>query len=233
MSNDLLLSIPFFTLMGAILERCGLAEDLLEGTGQLFGQMPGGLAYAVDPGRRGARRHHRHRRRLGHRHGHDLAADHDALWLRHADRDRGYRGLRHHHPGHPAFPRADRSRRPARPVGRRHVCGRDRPLHPPGRCSSCFHRRRQRFAPHRCRRCRTRRGPRGWPLVWRVARGMVPSIVLIFLVLGTIFMGLATPTEAGAMGAVGAVRARGDERPLHLEAACGRRWGTRCGSPPW
>src|SRR3954467_14319964 len=45
--NDLLLSIPFFTLMGAILERCGLAEDLLEGTGQLFGKVPGGLAYAV------------------------------------------------------------------------------------------------------------------------------------------------------------------------------------------
>ena len=46
-SNDLLLSIPFFTFMGAILERCGLAEDLLEGTGQLFGKVPGGLAYAV------------------------------------------------------------------------------------------------------------------------------------------------------------------------------------------
>jgi TRAP-type mannitol/chloroaromatic compound transport system permease large subunit len=46
-SNDLLLSIPFFTSMGAILERCGLAEDLLEGTGQLFGKIPGGLAYAV------------------------------------------------------------------------------------------------------------------------------------------------------------------------------------------
>src|SRR5918999_719817 len=46
-SNDLLLAIPFFTFMGAILERCGLAEDLLEGTGQLFGKIPGGLAYAV------------------------------------------------------------------------------------------------------------------------------------------------------------------------------------------
>src|SRR5262249_11459406 len=31
MSNELLLSIPFFTFMGAVLERCGLAEDLLEG----------------------------------------------------------------------------------------------------------------------------------------------------------------------------------------------------------
>ena len=46
-SNELLLAIPFFTFMGAILERCGLAEDLLEGTGQLFGKIPGGLAYAV------------------------------------------------------------------------------------------------------------------------------------------------------------------------------------------
>ena len=47
MSNDLLLAIPFFTLMGAVMERCGLAEELLEGTGKLFGAIPGGLAYAV------------------------------------------------------------------------------------------------------------------------------------------------------------------------------------------
>ena len=47
LSNDLLLAIPFFTLMGAILERSGLAEDLLEGMGQLFGGVPGGLAFAV------------------------------------------------------------------------------------------------------------------------------------------------------------------------------------------
>jgi tripartite ATP-independent transporter DctM subunit len=46
-SNDLLLAIPFFTLMGAILERCGLAEDLLEGFGQLFGSLRGGLSCAV------------------------------------------------------------------------------------------------------------------------------------------------------------------------------------------
>src|SRR6202008_2405456 len=47
MSNELLLAIPFFTFMGAVLERCGLAEDLLEGMGQLFGPVRGGLAYAV------------------------------------------------------------------------------------------------------------------------------------------------------------------------------------------
>ena len=49
-SNDqgmLLMSIPFFTFMGAILERCGLAEDLLESIGQLFGSIRGGLSYAV------------------------------------------------------------------------------------------------------------------------------------------------------------------------------------------
>src|SRR4026207_645630 len=46
-SNDLLLAIPFFTFMGAILERCGLAEDLLDSIGQLFGPLRGGLSYAV------------------------------------------------------------------------------------------------------------------------------------------------------------------------------------------
>jgi len=46
-ANQLLLSIPFFTFMGAILERCGLAEDLLDTMGQLFGPIPGGLAYSV------------------------------------------------------------------------------------------------------------------------------------------------------------------------------------------
>jgi tripartite ATP-independent transporter DctM subunit len=45
----------------------------------------------------------------------------------------------------------------------------------------------------------------GWALLRRCMRGMIPSLGLIFLVLGTIFTGLATPTEAGAMGAVGAI----------------------------
>ena len=47
LSNDLLLAIPFFTLMGAILEKCGLAEDMLESMGQLFGSVRGGLGYSV------------------------------------------------------------------------------------------------------------------------------------------------------------------------------------------
>ena len=47
LSNDLLLAIPFFTLMGTILERCGLAEDMLDSMGQLFGPVRGGLGYSV------------------------------------------------------------------------------------------------------------------------------------------------------------------------------------------
>ncbi|MEO5695971.1 MAG: TRAP transporter large permease subunit, partial [Burkholderiaceae bacterium] len=47
MGNDMLLAIPFFTLMGLILDRCGLARDLLETMGQVFGPVRGGLAIAV------------------------------------------------------------------------------------------------------------------------------------------------------------------------------------------
>jgi TRAP-type mannitol/chloroaromatic compound transport system permease large subunit len=47
MQNDTLLAIPFFTLMGLILERSGMAEDLLDTVGQLFGPIRGGLAIAV------------------------------------------------------------------------------------------------------------------------------------------------------------------------------------------
>jgi TRAP-type mannitol/chloroaromatic compound transport system permease large subunit len=47
MSNDTLLAIPFFNFMGLVLERSGMAEDLLDTIGQLFGTVRGGLAYAV------------------------------------------------------------------------------------------------------------------------------------------------------------------------------------------
>ncbi|KGJ06108.1 TRAP transporter, DctM subunit [Paracoccus halophilus] len=47
MSNETLLAIPFFTFMGIVLERSGMAEDLLDTIGQLFGPVRGGLAYAV------------------------------------------------------------------------------------------------------------------------------------------------------------------------------------------
>jgi len=47
MANSTLLAIPFFTFMGLILERSGMAEDLLDTIGQLFGSIRGGVAYAV------------------------------------------------------------------------------------------------------------------------------------------------------------------------------------------
>ncbi|HEV7856722.1 MAG TPA: TRAP transporter large permease subunit, partial [Herminiimonas sp.] len=47
LANDLLLAIPFFTFMGAILEKCGLAEEMLDSMGQLFGPVRGGLGYSV------------------------------------------------------------------------------------------------------------------------------------------------------------------------------------------
>src|SRR4029079_18988611 len=47
MANSTLLAIPFFTFMGLILERSGMAEELLDTVGQLFGTMRGGLGYAV------------------------------------------------------------------------------------------------------------------------------------------------------------------------------------------
>ena len=206
LSNDLLLSIPFFTLMGAILERCGLAEDLLEGTGQLFGKVPGGLAYAVILV--GAV--------LGAITG-TVAASVSAM---------GMISL-------PIMMRYGYDMRIA--TGVIAASGTITQVIPPSLVLIVLGDQLGKsvgdmyagaigpsflqiflflafiagvafFAPHKMPPLPPEAlVPRGWSLWWRVLKGMVPSIVLIFLVLGTIFMGLATPTEAGAMGAVGAV----------------------------
>ena len=205
LSNDLLLAIPFFTLMGAILERCGLAEDLLEGTGQLFGKVPGGLAYAVILV--GAV--------LGAITG-TVAASVIAM---------GMISL-------PIMMRYGYDMRIA--TGVIAASGTITQVIPPSLVLIVLGDQLGRsvgdmyagaigpsilqvllfigfiaavsiFAPHRMPPLPDEAlTQRGWALWWRVLKGMVPSIVLIFLVLGTIFMGLATPTEAGAMGAVGA-----------------------------
>jgi tripartite ATP-independent transporter DctM subunit len=205
LSNELLLAIPFFTLMGAILERCGLAEDLLEGFGQLFGGLRGGLSYAVIFV--GAI--------LGAITG-TVAASVIAM---------GIIAL-------PVMMKYGYNVRHA--TGVIAASGTITQLIPPslvlvvladqlGRSVGDMYRGafgasfvqvllfclwvlllslfRPRDVPALPEEARTLRG---WHLAWRCARGMVPSILLIFIVLGTIFLGLATPTEAGAMGVVGA-----------------------------
>lgn len=203
-SNELLLSIPFFTFMGAILERCGLAEDLLEGTGQLFGSKPGGLGFAVIIV--GAI--------LGAITG-TVAASVIAM---------GVISL-------PVMMRNGYNMRYA--TGVIAASGTITQLIPPslvlvvladqlGRSVGDMYRGaigpsilqtgifllytlgvailKPQWVPPLPEEARTERG---WALVKRVMWGMLPSVVLIFLVLGTLFMGLATPTEAGALGAVG------------------------------
>ncbi|MDB5801026.1 MAG: C4-dicarboxylate transporter [Rhodocyclales bacterium] len=206
LSNELLLAIPFFTFMGAILERCGLAEDLLEGTGQLFGPIPGGLAYAVIIV--GAI--------LGAITG-TVAASVIAM---------GMISL-------PIMIRYGYDMRLA--TGVIAASGTITQLIPPslvlvvladqlGRSVGDMYAGaigpsivqtllfiayifvvsilKPHWVPPLPKEARTQSG---WPLIRRVLWGMIPSIVLIFLVLGTIFTGMATPTEAGAAGAVGAM----------------------------
>jgi tripartite ATP-independent transporter DctM subunit len=56
---------------------------------------------------------------------------------------------------------------------------------------------------------------RGWPLFQRTLISVIPPLVLIFAVLGSIFFGIATPTEAGAVGAVGACILTASNRNLN------------------
>jgi tripartite ATP-independent transporter DctM subunit len=205
-SNELLLSIPFFTFMGAILERCGLAEDLLEGTGQLFGKIPGGLAYAVILV--GAI--------LGAITG-TVAASVIAMgvislpiMIRYGYDMRLATGViaasgtitQLIPPSLVLIVLADQL---GKSVGDMYL-GAIGPsilqvliflLYVVG--LSIVRPNSMPPLPEGVRE------PLTWKLVSRVLWGMIPSIVLIFLVLGTIGLGLATPTEAGAMGAVGAM----------------------------
>ena len=206
LSNDLLLAIPFFTLMGAILERCGLAEDLLEGTGQLFGKIPGGLAYAVIIV--GAI--------LGAITG-TVAASVIAMgmislpiMMRYGYDMRIATGViaasgtitQVIPPSLVLIVLGDQL---GQSVGDMYA-GAIGPSFLQVALFMAFIAAVSIFAPHKVPPLPPEAlAPRDWRLWWRVLKGMVPSVVLIFMVLGTIFMGLATPTEAGAMGVVGAI----------------------------
>ena len=206
LSNELLLAIPFFTFMGVILERCGLAEDLLEGFGQLFGGVRGGLSYAVILV--GAI--------LGAITG-TVAASVIAMGLISLPVMTKYGYNVRHATGVIA---ASGTITQLIPPSLVLIVLADQLGRSPGDMYIgatgasivqvllfagwvlILSILRPHYMPALPPEARTLRG---WPLVWKCIHGMVPSLALIFIVLGTIFMGLATPTEAGAMGVVGAM----------------------------
>ena len=217
LSNSTLLAIPFFTFMGLILERSGMAEDLLETIGQLFGAVRGGLAYAVIfvgallAATTGV-----------------VAASVIAM---------GLISL-------PVMMRYGYDRRLSSGVIA--ASGTLAQIIPPSLVLIVLADQlgvsvgdmykgallpglvltglyvlyvfaitivKPAAAPALPPEARTLRG---MALARRVASTMVPPLMLIFLVLGTIFLGVATPTEGGALGAVGALLLAGARRRLNL-----------------
>ncbi len=206
LSNELLLAIPFFTFMGAILERCGLAEDMLDSMGQLFGPIRGGLGYSVII--------------VGFILGAitgTVAAQVIAMALismpvmiRYGYNMRYITGVLAASgtitqlvpPSLVLIVLADQLGKSVGDMylgawgpsvfqimlfaGYTFILGLIKPEHVPP-------------VPMEARTLT------GWALWKKCLMGIIPSAVLIFVVLGTMMMGLATPTEAGAMGAVGAI----------------------------
>jgi tripartite ATP-independent transporter DctM subunit len=205
-SNDLLLAIPFFTFMGAILERCGLAEDLLDSIGQLFGPVRGGLSYAVIFV--GAI--------LGAITG-TVAASVIAMGVISVPVMLKYGYSTRHTMGviaasgtitqliPPSLVLVVLADQLGRSVGDMYAGAIGPSIIQLGLfCAwvafvSVMWPKDVPALPLEARTLR------GWALLGKCLRGIIPSLGLIFLVLGTIFVGLATPTEAGAMGAVGSL----------------------------
>ena len=217
MRNDTLLAIPFFTFMGLILERSGMAEELLDTIGQLFGTVRGGIAYAVIFV------------------GALLAATTGVVAA--SVISMGLISL-------PIMMRYGYSTRLA--AGVIAASGTLAQIIPPslvlivladqlGRsvgdmyhgamipgltlaglyvfyvaCVSVFRPEAAPALPPEARALA------GGALALRVVTALVPPLVLIFLVLGTIFLGIATPTEGGAMGAAGALLLAAVKRKLDL-----------------
>jgi tripartite ATP-independent transporter DctM subunit len=217
MSNETMLAIPFFTFMGLILERSGMAEDLLDTIGQLFGPIRGGLAYAVIfvgallAATTGV-----------------VAASVIAMglislpiMLRYGYDRRVASGViaasgtlaQIIPPSLVLIVLADQL---GKPVGDMYKGA----LYPGLILTGIYAGYvfvvsivRPDFVPALPPEARTLRG---WRLMLRVLTTLTPPLVLIFLVLGTIFIGLATPTEGGAMGAVGALALAAAHRKLDL-----------------
>jgi len=206
MSNDTLLAIPFFTFMGLILERSGMAEDLLDTIGQLFGPLRGGLAFAVILV------------------GALLAATTGVvaasvismglislpIMLRYGYDKKIASGViaasgtlaQIIPPSLVLIIMADQL---GKSVGDMYAGA-----FIPGLTLTLFYVGyivlvaifKPRWVPALPSEARTLHGAK---LLLRVLTTLVPPLMLIFLVLGTIFLGIATPTEGGAMGATGAL----------------------------
>jgi len=217
MFNETLLAIPFFTFMGLILERSGMAEDLLDTIGQLFGPVRGGLAYAVIFV------------------GGLLAATTGVvaasvismglislpIMLRYGYDKRLASGViaasgtlaQIIPPSLVLIVLADQM---GKSVGDMYAGALVPGLVLTGLYAvyvfvySIF---KPDAAPALPPEARTLRGG---ALAFRVLTTLVPPLVLIFLVLGTIFLGIATPTEGGAMGAAGALLLALARRKLSL-----------------
>jgi tripartite ATP-independent transporter DctM subunit len=217
MQNETLLAIPFFTFMGLILERSGMAEDLLDTVGQLFGPLRGGVAFAVIFV------------------GALLAATTGVvaasvismglislpIMLRYGYDRRLATGViaasgtlaQIIPPSLVLIVMADQL---GRSVGDMYqgailpglVLTGVYALYVLGVCLV-----KPEAAPALPPEARTLRG---LGLVRRVIVSLVPPLLLIFLVLGTIFLGIATPTEGGAMGAAGALILALANRRLNL-----------------
>jgi tripartite ATP-independent transporter DctM subunit len=205
-SNELLLAIPFFTFMGAILERCGLAEDLLDSIGQLFGPVRGGLSYAVIFV--GAI--------LGAITG-TVAASVIAMGVISLPVMMRYGYSARHATGviaasgtitqliPPSLVLVVLADQLGRSVGDMYAGAIGPSLIQLALFCIWVFIVSQIWPDHVPALPPEARTLRGWPLIRKALWGIVPSTVLIFLVLGTIFLGWATPTEAGALGAVGAL----------------------------
>jgi TRAP-type mannitol/chloroaromatic compound transport system permease large subunit len=206
LSNDLLLAIPFFTFMGSVLERCGLAETMLDSMGQLFGPIRGGLGYSVII--------------VGFILGAitgTVAAQVIAMALismpvmiRYGYNMRYTTGVLAASgtitqlvpPSLVLIVLADQL---GKSVGDMYLGAWGPSLLQIALFAlytfllSIF---KPEWVPAVPIEARTLNG---WALWKSCLMGIIPSAVLIFVVLGTMMMGLATPTEAGAMGAVGAI----------------------------
>jgi tripartite ATP-independent transporter DctM subunit len=206
LSNELLLAIPFFTFMGSILEKCGLAEDMLDGMGQLFGPIRGGLGYSVII--------------VGFILGAitgTVAAQVIAMALISLPVMMRYKYNMRYATGvlaasgtitqlvPPSLVLIVLADQLGKSVGDMYLGAWGPSLLQVG-LFALYTFALSVFKPHWVPGVpKEDRTLHGWALWKKCLMGIIPAGVLIFLVLGTMLMGLATPTEAGAMGTVGAL----------------------------